>query len=475
MQGYLKYKGYSCVFTYSDGLLQIVNKNISNKNIKLRFSQKKFSENILIAQTNNNGIVVFFNCDFSKIGLSGFVARPAGYAEFNTKDTSFDAITFKGDVINCFYRPNQIIDDDKSDYKFFERNDSFGKLVFKPFSKITISEMIEIDKHKAKMILSISTPNIPTKVTEKFNLGTVNSIMRIEFTEKQPIEHFALIYSWVLQFFKFLNFSISIKFDNISVSSKNSDGVFNSISDVFIQPGYEIMEINFNKNIGYFLIKDHINELLKITNLKHLNFLFLPKSFKDDKTVDPIKFLSCCSSFESLFNYCFPNQKEEESANFKQAKQDILSFIDLKRDEYKGKKGKVRECLKSFKTTINLQDFSLEEKINFGLKKYQNSYYDVFFQYCQVENLISTNAVIDDMGDNNCVNQRAEVNDILTQIASTVREYRNSTAHESLMPLDRIHILGYSTLRILIYCMILDYVNIEEHLIKNAINNLFGR
>ena len=117
--------------------------------------------------------------------------------------------------------------------------------------------------------------------------------------------------------------------------------------------------VDIDQIIGYYFVFDHINDLIQIVNKKDLNLLFIPKNLKSGKYVTPESYMICCTSFESVFNYVFPNAKTEYSQKANEVKEEFLQFIEKKDEEYKGADSKKRKEFKKSADMIKLLDFGL--------------------------------------------------------------------------------------------------------------------
>ena len=159
----------------------------------------------------------------------------------------------------------------------------------------------------------------------------------------------------------------------------------------------------------------------------------------------------CCTSFESVFNFVFPNAKIEFSEKANEVKEEFLDYINKKEDEYKGVDAKKRKEFRKYADMIKLLDFGLAEKFEYCLSKYE--------------------VVINDYV-NRKQNRLRYTDDEYKGIAQAFAKKRNMFMHNSLEKFEDIHILAYSLARVLIYCMILEKAGINEKVITQVIDNL---
>ena len=195
-----------------------------------------------------------------------------------------------------------------------------------------------------------------------YNLGKPKSILRLCFKEKVDVIYFRTIYMWIYNLMTFVNSRKNIRMGEINLGETNDEGKITLVAYTHINELDKEDIVNIDHIIGYYLIFDHINELIQIVNKKDLNLLFIPKNIKSRRYVTPESYMICCTSFESVFNYVFPNAKMEYSQKAYEVKEEFLKFIEKKDDEYKGADSKKRKELKKYADMIKLLDFSLEEK-----------------------------------------------------------------------------------------------------------------
>lgn len=180
--------------------------------------------------------------------------------------------------------------------------------------------------------------------------------------------------------------------------------------------------------------------------------MFIPINRKEDNYIDSQKYMLCCSSFESVFNYCFPNKKLEENKKFKDAKMSVLKFIEEKDEEYKGKDGTIRKEYSSLKRIIELSDFSLEQKYRWCLREYT----DYISDYCER------------------IYQKCNLSqEQIEEIPRLFALKRNILVHSNIENIEGEDVAAYAIMRYLIYFIILDQIGISKKLVKNAVECIF--
>lgn len=414
-------------FTYDGELLQLVPKNEKEIRPYDCFVDMVVEKELLSGITiPNEGSIFFLKCRLQR-NNSGYIAKPAGYICFDDSVNTFRTMVLKGEVINYFYRPNQILGEG-SEYPW--EDDGGGKLIIKKFSEITKRKNVNIAGEKAYFVVSISRPQFPQFMKAAYSLGSPKSFVRLEFKNDIPVEKFAEVYLWIQNFFEFLNFRKSIFVEEIELGTFTHEEKIWKRADVHLLHKRELDLDNPDLTIGYYFIEGKLNELLNVLNNEKLNMMFIPQNRKEDNYIDPQKYMLCCSSFESVFNYCFPNKKMEENKKFKDAKMSVLKFIEEKDAEYKGKDGVIRKEYGSLKRIIELSDFSLEQKYRWCLEEYS----DYISDYCKTIY-------------QKCNLSQKQIEDIPRLFALK----RNILVHSNIENIEGEDVAAYAIMRYLIY------------------------
>lgn len=445
--GYIKLEEKIYIFTYDGELLQLVPKEqesikpydfLENKNIDL---------DILEGTTIGSERIFFLNC-LLKVSRSGYMAKPSGFVCFDDKERCFDTITFKGGIIDYFYRPNHIIDEKNTCYNYF---DGGGEIKLKPFNKISKECKVKIDNKKAKLVLRVTLPEDPTHMQVDYSLGKPRSILKLYFEEGIDVINFRTIYMWIYNLMVFVNFRKSIRIGEISLGKIDDEGKNAPIAYVYINELNKEDISDIEQIIGYYFVFEHINDLIQIVNKKDLNLLFIPKNIRSGKYVTPESYMICCTSFESVFNYVFPNAKMEYSQKANEVKEEFMQFIERKDEEYKGVDPKKRKEFKKYADMIKFLDFSLGEK----------------FEHCQTK------------FDKLIVSYRKRIlmrfdlsQEEIDEMPNKFSKMRNLLMHSSLEELEDIHVYAYTLARAYIYIMIMKHAKIEDHLIIQAIDKI---
>lgn len=445
--GYISELEKVYIFTYDGELLQLVPKekneikpydflNNSNKNLE-----------ILEGETQAGNKIFFLNCRLL-VRESGYIAKPAGFILCDHDLDMFDTITFKSGIIDSFYRTNQIIDE-KESYCNYQSGESMVKL--KGFADTTKHYDVSIAEKRADLCLSITQPGLPLDFTIGYSLGRPKSTIMLTFENPVSISEFRSIYLWIYNLMIFLNFRRDVFMGEITLGRLTDDKRNEKIADTYILEKNKAEIENVDRIIGYAFIEEKIDQLLKIVNKPELNLLFIPKNCKEGKYLTPENYMICCTSFESVFNFVFPNARTEYSQVANEVKQEFLDYISDRKEAYKGESKKKRQEFQKYADMIKFLDFGLGEKFSYCEKEYGCLITDYKKQLLLAQNMKEEQ---------------------LDEMAYAFGKKRNMLMHNSLEPFESVHVVAYSLARVFIYIMIMKKAGICDQMIIQAIDKV---
>lgn len=447
--GYITCMDKPYIFTYDGELLQLVPRDEESIKPYDYLKNKNINYEVLEGNTIGFDKIFFLNC-YLKVSLSGYIAKPAGYVCFSNNERKFDVITFRGGIIDYFYRPNQIIDTENTQYNY---DIGGATLKLKTFDETSKQVHVEIDGKQAVLTLGVTLPEDPLNMQKDYNLGKPESIFRLTFNESVEVTEFSKIYMWIYNLMVFLNFRKNINMGQIELGKINEEKKIEKIGYVYLNQKDKKSIPDVDRIIGYYFVFNHLNELLQIVNKENLNLLFIPKNEKDGQCLSPEKYMICCTSFESVFNYMFLDARIEYDKKAKIVKEDFLQYIKLKREEYKGEDSKIRKEFEKYANIIKLLDFSLAEKFEFCNSRYVksiNEYKKKILWKCEFD----------------------FTEEELENLSEEFAKKRNMFIHSSIEDFEDIHIFSYLLARVFIYIMILNKANIESSMIIQAIDKI---
>ncbi|MCC8107003.1 MAG: hypothetical protein LIO99_13560 [Clostridiales bacterium] len=445
--GYIECLDKPYTFTYDGELLWLVPKD--KDSIQPYDCLRNRNEYYKVLEGVNQKFkkIFFLNCVLH-VSSSGYIAKPAGFICFENGIDAFDVITFKGGIIDFFYRTNQIVDEEKSNSNC-DTGESIIRL--KSFDDTTKYCNVIIDGKKAKLMLSITLPVLPLCMKVNYNLGKPETVLRLIFGEEAKASEFRNIYMWIYNLMTFLNFRRDVGLGKIELGKINEKDEVVKVAYAYILEKDKTEIEDIDKIIGYYFVENYLDELLQIVNKPDLNLLFIPPNKKVDKDISPEQYIVCCTSFESVFNHTFPNAKLEYSQKANEVKEELFEYIDRQRELYKGKDGKKRKELKKYANIIKQVDFGLGEKFEHCQEIYKNVV-DSYMQRMKYKLSFSKEEY--------------------ENIAQYFAEKRNMLIHNSLGDFEDIHIVAYSLARVFIYAMILKSAGLEEAMLIQAIEKV---
>ena len=445
--GYINSLDKAYIFTYENEFLQLVPQNKEDiKPYDFLANSDKFYE-ILEGKNISNQKIYFLNCNL-KVSGSGYIAKPAGFICCTNELNSFKTISFSGGIIDYFYRTNQIFDVNQSNINY-DSGESTIKL--RSFNEIGKTCNVVISGKKAILLLSIAIPPLPEWMTVDYNLGKPKSFLRLTFEDEIKVSDFKKIYLWIYNLMVFLNFRKDVLFGNIEFGNLNDKGeVYKSAYTHIVKKDKSEIE-NVDSIIGYYFVDENLSELLQIINTPKLNLLFIPEKVKDKQYITPESYMITCTSFESIFNFTFPDAKIKYSKIANEVRDEFLEFISTKDEEYKGKDAKKRKEFKKYSDMIKLMDFGLAEKFIYCYSQYKALVENYEKQKMQRMNLLFENP-----------------NDMAVEFAKK----RNLLMHSNLESFENVHVMAYLLAQVFIYIMIMKRAGISDNKIIQAIDKV---
>ena len=226
INGVIEYKNNKYPFILDDRIVKIVGEPFQYFDI---FNYAEEIETIK-GVTSGNRDIIFLHC---KIINNYFTCNTLfsikGYAISNsntgcTCDFTYSRSSFKSDAINAFFSPQKALNINRNVKNWTGEFD----INITPFNDTTT----EFDYLDSKCQLSISRyVNIYDEPT---SIGKVESIFAFEHPHIQSFAKIVDDYLALYDFLSFVNYSSNILFDDISISQKNSQGLYEKSATVHI-------------------------------------------------------------------------------------------------------------------------------------------------------------------------------------------------------------------------------------------------
>lgn len=181
------------------------------------------------------------------------------------------------------------------------------------------------------------------------------------------------------------------------------------------------------------------------------NPFFIPSDRKDARYFDSAKWLITAISFEGEFNRRFPDYKYKTDEKFQAAKDLLLKTVD---DAVSASGFSINHpsntAFNSFRRLVSHTDTTIREKFQFCMDRYRNEITPLIEKYIRIEGISED-----------------------TDLALAYADYRNTTAHGTVLPISKTEIVTYQLMRCFIYILILEYGEVPNEKIKEIITRMF--
>ncbi len=245
---------------------------------------------------------------------SPLIVLPRAKANYELELSFFDAILFSGESINLAYNPKFAVEPFKeNDLNEQVKNPGKIDIKIKPFEAYTRDFDVIVAGVKAKLKYSIAANNEHWKLDTN-NLGTLNSIVRIYFDKKQPLEMVSKCYLQLKGFLQFLlgrqnvgfNIQIQQQTKNMSERLQIQSGeknleLFNNVAEVYVNDGYEdYCDVRHDHSIQFGHLSDDLPKLFNLfsVNIKNPYLPMLPSSNERAKLISYTDVGDICTSLE---------------------------------------------------------------------------------------------------------------------------------------------------------------------------------
>lgn len=291
------------------------------------------------------------------------VIKPQSAPIYSLDLSFFDAITFSGESVNLAYNPKFAVEPDDKWFEKLKATPGAVDITIKPFEEYTKTFDMVMAGVSAKLTYSVVAKTDHMNLTNN-NLGALNSLIRVTFDEKQPLEMIQKCYVQLLHFLQFLlgrqnvgfNVSLQQKIKNMSPAARQLHGdedleLFSKVAEVFISDGYEDY---CNIRVDHTIQLSHLGkDLPKLLNLFAENgkrpFLqMLPLTNNRVGTISYTDVGDICTSLEIEYNlkgYTTPQDCVREG------------LIE-----------KLKETVKAFRNEVKITDTALWDSANNSVK-----------------------------------------------------------------------------------------------------------
>lgn len=399
--------------------------------------------------TADNQQILFLRCKFFLSSLQQKVwFSPIGYILSsgnvgNPYNYTFEKISFYSDALNAFFPPQKAMATD-SDWRNW---DGRMTIELKPFETTAIS----FDYKECIGKLNIS--RYVTTQAGKSDIGNINSSFLFEFNVAQPCKDLPQYWLALFDFLSFINYGTNIKFNKITLSNRQANGLFTHCADAYIfsDKGEYLPKSVLNTITVNDIPLDRLGAVFsKIATLrssdKRLCYYF-PENYKEGFRVDANRWLIKAMTFEGLFRDCYPDFKQNNKEQFRVAKLAALDALNSVDQSRMGKNERKYFC--DCQKQIERYEGLLTEMLNFIVKKYKIA----------LDDLLSYN------------HKECHMN--LNDYGEIYSNYRNKLAHGDIEPIGEKEGAVYRVLQAAIYFLLLEGTDLGSDVLRVIAKKLF--
>lgn len=398
----------------------------------------------LSGKSNETGqTIIFFPSKDSVRNLGSTLIISVDYYIINKYDRKkIDRIAIKGPEIDYIYPTTNALN--KIDWG----EDGDVIISTRTFKETTT------EKEKFKVIDKECLIYFGISVSGTYQTGkapiSLRSTMFIEFEPTDNYEFIIEILNIAKRFVQFLCYRRNIIFSNINLSAPTKNGLHEKFATLYrTQEDYSIETYPLEKErlIKYEYLKGKIGKI--ITDIANQNIYteHIPETYKLGKRINAGRFVMITAAFEWEFKKIYPKGIKKDITT-QDAEAKVTSYIDQLINDNKGKEKKILKFLKKLIVSDNLESKIIEFGKDYG--SISNMFGDHLYNL-----------------NNETLNYKG--------MAKRLSEQRNHFAHGDInKEFIGLSLLDLVFLEYIIYIMQLKYFDIDDVMIKESINDLFG-
>lgn len=449
LTGFITFRGNEYVFIFDDFILNLVpcknNPKYTNKyeykeieKVNYTFANPiKVEEHFLIATTSVGNVVVFFPiASILSVNGNALSIDVDKYIIFNNKEKKINVITFSSYEINHIFVSNKLSSDGFKD----------DKLSVEVQHYVSDTERFYINNKKVSVYFGYSN-RVSFKVGE--NPLDLKTTFECTFESTNDYEFISKLVDKVAIFIKYLCNRKNIIFDSINLLTPYNEETSIGTGKLYIRNKYvEERSSKRSRCIHYESIKGSVGSILQDISNDALYTRHIPDSYEMGKHITPASFVMITACFEWTFKQLYPDGIVKNNKTL-DAEKIVVERLNSILEE-PGTTGKVKDIYKYLKK--NARYSSLASEIRQVFKDYS----DIIKPFAsQLESL-------------NDGYSSKSIGDRLTK-------ERNNFAHGNLeKDFNEDAILDIVLLNRIVFIMQLKKYNIDDLLVKKAINDLFG-
>lgn len=446
-------------FEYNDKVYPFffVNRIITVPQVPFEYNKDfldTFHFDYLKGVTDNNKYIFFLDCDvaggaFAQIASSlQFVCK--GYVLSDCPEGNYDQVEFSSPALNGFYSPHSAIQIESDEICSGARG-----LTFRNCEDISQNFSCEINKEHIEFTLGFRS--FISLKPEDSSIVFVNTSLSMKFCTHRFVTDLAKYYLYLQDFLVFVNFKSDIPINEILLYKKNDKSKYEKCGAAkFFQHDCSQYSPDSRHSISYNdLSNECLPKLFSVIAERRFqdsyNPFFIPSDAKDARYFDSAKWLITAISFEGELSRRYPDFKYKTDEKFKAAKDLLLKTID---DAVIISGVSINHpqnaAFNSFRHLIIHADDRLEKKFQFCLNKYRDEIAPLLEKYVCLEEI-----------------------DGSIDFAKAYADYRNSTAHGTILPISKVEKITFQLMRCFIYILILECGGVSNQKIKKIIMQMF--
>ena len=365
---------YSCCdsfFSLNNGKVTVIPRTMECRNIIInphKFKHIKTDSQWLYGISEDNKKIAFLK----RQPFSKRISSPLnlGTAYFFTPlivkgdAMSFDAIEFRGGIVDILHNPDIAVDVNINCMENFN-----AAVVWRGRDYFTRSYDAEINGEKINITCSVDTLRRREAGKVPDIKRDIHSYVRFSFETVHDLDDILKYYSYAVTLFQFCVGALNVRFETVLYNKESGNSHVKIISDGFTDCASE--RLNFMNVIRLFMLGDKLPALLKILNEEKTSpkLLFLPDSNTKASVVSYSAVSDLCSSIEREYSLSEDTSREQQKQQAKILADEIIAFIDS--EKYKDYPSAVKDKAKNLLAS-NLKAFSpsLKEKFIFLYDKF---------------------------------------------------------------------------------------------------------
>ncbi|MBU3073870.1 hypothetical protein [Clostridium estertheticum] len=460
--GYAIYDSEKYPFVYEKGILNLLPGTEIELKKQKRNLFKDFAElskfkikhewisNDYIEGTTSDGKSILFISNGGSGNNNGFIQYDIRFIyEYESNSLNgklISGLIIKADEIDYFFNPSRVFNGEIS----FNENDSLREITVK--SVMDSKHTMQCGSYNSGDIsITVEISAYSTYSSRSENPLSAQSQICLEFDKPVDLHKALEIIYHQESFLNYISYRKNVNIREVSVFEKNENELRRNVGEIYINRK-KVIETNKRKTkevLTFELLEGKIAPILQAIAEGKVYLEHLCTCIDDKSSYNVANIILLFAAFEREYNNIF-SSRPIRSKEYLDLKADVLELLENHKKECKNRK--LRKYISGFKKIINNSDNSLSERI---------------------KNAITDNINIMEMFLHE--NYQTVNKELIDDISLRMNSMRNDIAHGNLdLKIEPIHISDFGILKILIYVMRLNSMDISVKSIQKGICKLFG-